>query len=139
ETGNSAFYLTNAIQFLDSPGEWYLDQLKQKIYYWPRDGENMNRAETIVPALETLLRIEGTTDAPVSHVQIKGICFQHTGWLRPSLQGHVPHQAGQYMLDAYKLKIPGTPDKKGLENQAWVGRPAAAVEAAFTRYTTFEG
>ena len=25
ETGNSAFYLVNALQFLDEPGEWYLD------------------------------------------------------------------------------------------------------------------
>ena len=36
ETGNSAFYLTNAIQFLDEPGEWYLDIANHKIYYWPR-------------------------------------------------------------------------------------------------------
>jgi hypothetical protein len=43
-----------------------------------------------------------------------------------------------YMLDAYKLKIPGTPDKKGLENQAWVGRPAAAVEVAYAENTGFE-
>jgi hypothetical protein len=43
-----------------------------------------------------------------------------------------------YMLDAYKLKIPGTPDKNALENQAWVGRPAAAVEASYTTHTGFE-
>jgi hypothetical protein len=40
-----------------------------------------------------------------------------------------------YMTDAYKLKIPGTPDKKGLENQAWVGRPAAAVTVAYANHT----
>lgn len=138
KTGNSAYYLTNAMQFLDQPGEWFLDEDNRKVYYWPRIGEDLPTSDVIAPSLETLLRIEGTIDNPVSHVHIKGISFEHTGWLRPSKHGHVPHQAGMYMLDAYKLKIPGTPDKKGLENQAWVGRPTAAVEASYTNYTSFE-
>lgn len=138
ESGNSAFYLTNAIQFLDEPGEWYLDVKAQKIYYWPRNGENLNTAEVIAPVLETLVNMTGTAEHPVAYVYFKGISFQHSGWLRPSQQGHVPLQSGLYMLDAYKLKIPGTPDKKGLENQAWVGRPAAAAEAVFTENTGFE-
>ena len=139
ETGNSAFYLTNAIQFLDSPGEWYLDRKSSKLYYWPLPGENLQTATVIVPVLETLVQIEGTIDNPVSYVSFKGISFQHTGWLRPSEKGHVPLQTGMYLLDAYKLKVPGTPDKNGLENQAWVGRPAAAVEVKYTNNTSFEG
>ncbi|WP_448698380.1 right-handed parallel beta-helix repeat-containing protein [Mucilaginibacter sp. AW1-3] len=138
KTGNSAFYLTNAIQFLDSPGEWYLDQDSHKLYYWPRTGENMPSAKAIIPALENLVSVEGTIDNPVSYVYFKGISFQHSGWLRPSQQGIVPHQAGMYMTDAYKLKIPGTPDKKGLENQAWVGRPEAAVTIKYAAHTGFE-
>lgn len=138
KTGNSAFYLSNAIQFLDEPGEWYLDEDNRKVYYWPRNGENLPKSDVVAPNLETLLKIEGTIDHPVSHVYVKGISFKHTGWQRPSKEGHVPHQIGLYMLDAYKLKIPGTPDKKGLENQAWVGRPAAAVEANYTHHTGFE-
>lgn len=139
KTGNSPYYLTNAIQFLDEPGEWYEDLKNGKVYYWPRAAENMNAAKVVVPNLETLVRIEGTIDNPVAYVSFKGISFQHAGWLRPSRFGHVPHQAGMYMLDAYKLKIPGTPDKKGLENQAWVGRPAAAVEVSYAHHTGFEG
>ena len=138
KAGNSAFYLSNAIQFLDQPGEWYEDLKNRKIYYWPRKGENLSKANVTVPALETLLKIEGTADHPVSYVSFKGISFQHSSWLRPAKQGHVPHQAGMYMLDAYKLKIPGTPDKKALENQAWVGRPAAAVEVSYAHHTDFE-
>ncbi|MES1226433.1 MAG: hypothetical protein ABUT20_63745, partial [Bacteroidota bacterium] len=131
ETGNSAFYLTNAIQFLDEPGEWYLDIANHKIYYWPRANENMQTANIVAPSLETLVKIEGTIDQPVRHIYFKGISFQHTGWLRPSQQGHVPHQAGMYMTEAYKLKPAGTKDKATLENQAWIGRPAAAVEINF--------
>jgi hypothetical protein len=138
ETGNSAFYLTNALQFLDEPGEWYLDRAAQKLYYWPRNNENLNTATVAAPVLETLVKIEGTIDRPVSNIQFKNISFQHTTWMRPSEQGHVPHQIGMYMLDAYKLKQPGTTDKKTLENQAWVGRPGAAVEASFVSNTSFE-
>jgi hypothetical protein len=138
ETGNSAFYLTNDISFLDQPGEWFFDTRSQAVYYYPRSGENMSSASVVFPRLETIVKLEGTIDHPVSHVYFNGISFQHTGWLRPSQQGHVPHQAGMYMLDAYKLKIPGTPAKASLENQAWVGRPAAAVEASYTYKTGFE-
>lgn len=138
ETGNSAFYLTNALQFLDEPGEWFLDIAKQKIYYWPRANENMGTANIVAPALETLVKIEGTIDHPVTNIYFKNISFQHTGWLRPSQQGHVPHQAGMYMTEAYRLKPAGTADKKTLDNQAWVGRPAAAVEINFAANTRFE-
>ncbi len=31
QTGNSAFYLTNAIQLLNAPGEWFLDKQQRKV------------------------------------------------------------------------------------------------------------
>jgi len=139
KTGNSPFYLVNALQFLDQPGEWYLDRLHQKLYYYPRAGEDMHTAKTVIPYLETLVRAAGTIDHPVSHIGFKNISFAHSTWLYPSKNGLVPHQAGMYMTDAYKLKIPGTPDKKGLENQAWVGRPAAAVALSYAESTVFTG
>lgn len=138
KTGNSAFYLSNSIQFLNEPGEWYFDQRAGKIYYYPRSNENMLQASVIAPMLETLVVVKGTIDRPVTNFHINGISFQYTGWTRPSAFGHVPLQAGMYMLDAYKLKVPGTPDKKGLENQAWIGRPAAAVEVSYANHTGFE-
>lgn len=136
--GNSAFYLTNSIAFLNRPGEWYEDVKAGKLYYWPRKGENMSSARVVAPSLEKLVEVEGTVDRPVSYVIFKGLEFEYTTWLRPSQQGHVPLQAGMYLLDAYKLKPKGTPEKSGLENQAWVGRPAAAVELRYANHTVFE-
>ncbi|SFH24576.1 Right handed beta helix region [Pedobacter insulae] len=138
ETGNSAYFLSNSVQFLDEPGEWFEDLKNHKIYYWPKSAENMLTANVTVPVLETLVRVEGTIDRPIGYISFKGISFQHSSWLRPSHKGHVPHQAGMYMLDAYKLKIPGTSDKKTLENQAWVGRPPAAVEVSYANFTQFD-
>jgi hypothetical protein len=136
--GNSAFYLTNSIQFLEEAGEWFEDLRNHKIYYWAAKNEQMQTADVVVPHLETLLKIEGTIDHPVANVSFKGISFEHSTWLRPSNQGHVPLQTGMFMLDAYKLQIAGTPDKKELENQAWVGRPPAAVEVIYATNTSFD-
>ncbi len=133
----SVFFLANAIDFLDTPGEWFEDLAGGRIYYWPRDGEDLTRAEVIAPALETLVNVEGTTDRPVQHVTFEGVAFEHTTWLRPSWRGHVPLQAGLFMRDAYGLRPPGTPDWHGLDNQAWLGRPPAAVEVRGARAVNF--
>lgn len=136
--GNSAFYFVGAIELLNQPGEWYEDLEAGKVYYWPKEGEDLMNAEVIVPYHETLLRLKGTRENPVTNITFKNIGFEHTSWLRPSLAGHVPLQAGFYLLDAYKLKIPGTPDKAGLENQAWLGRQPGAVELHNSSQVNFE-
>lgn len=139
ETGNSAFRLVNALQFLDQPGEWFLDEQNHKVYYYPLEGEHMDDATAFAPHLETILQMKGTLEDPVKEVHIEGLHFQHTGWLRPNTHGHVALQAGMYFIEAYKLEEPGTPDKAGLENQAWVGRPRAGVELKNTMHTSIRG
>lgn len=139
ETGNSAFYLSNAIEFLDEPGEWYIDRNNSKIYYWPRSGEDLATARVIAPLLENIIALQGTADEPVSHVQFKNISFEHVAWNRPSLLGHVPHQTGMPMTEAYKLRPAGTLQKASLDNQAWVTRPGAAVMVSFARDISFAG
>ncbi|MEZ0131017.1 right-handed parallel beta-helix repeat-containing protein, partial [Flavobacterium sp. LBUM151] len=136
--GNSAFFLNNGISMLNEPGEWFLDKKNAKIYYIPRAGEDLTSAKVMIPVLENLVEIKGTIDSPVHHFNFKGISFQYSNWLRPSQQGHVPLQAGMYLLDAYKLKVPGTPNQANLENQGWVGRPRAAVEVNYANNNQFE-
>jgi hypothetical protein len=132
------FFLVNAIEFLDSPGEWFEDARAGKIYYWPRDGEDPARAKIFAPALETLVNIEGTLDRPAANIVFKGITFTHTTWLRPSEQGHVPLQAGMPMLAAKKLSPKGTPYHAGLDNVAWIARPPGAVSVKNAEHISFE-
>ncbi len=136
--GNSAFYYVNAPELLNSPGEWYQDIENGKVYYWPRKGEDLSTAQVIAPYLETLVQISGTLDQPVSYIQFENIDFEHTTWMRPSLKGHVPLQAGFSLIDAYKLIEPGTPDKAALENQAWLDRQPAGVEITNAHHLKFE-
>jgi hypothetical protein len=134
---HAPFFLENAIQFLDSPGEWFEDLSMGKVYYWPREGEDMTQATVIAPALETLVQIDGSPDSPASNIEFQGIRFAHTTWLRPSEQGHVPLQVGMFMLDAHRLVPKGTPYQPKLDNVAWIGRPPAAVSVRDGNHISF--
>lgn len=137
EKGNSSFCLTNALELLDQPGEWFQEYPSGTIYYYPRSEEDMETAEVIVPALETLMIVDGTLERPVRHIRVEGITFTHTSWMRPSYQGHVTLQGGFPLLDAYKLHEPGLPEKAELENQAWIARPETAIRVRGTEHLTF--
>ena len=54
------FFIVNALEELDEPGEWYLDRKKHIVYNYPykRDGD-LNKAEVIVPRVEELIRVDG--------------------------------------------------------------------------------
>lgn len=137
---NSAFYLTNARELQDVPGEWYHDIDARKVYYYPREGEKIQEAEVIVPAVETLVRVEGTLDRPVCHIRFEKITFSYTTWMRPSEKGHVPLQAGMYLTDGYRIdpKMQRNYLNHPLDNQGWLGRPAAAVRVVAARQIDFE-
>ena len=137
---NSAFYLTNARELQDVPGEWYHDIDARKVYYYPREGEKMQEAEVMVPAIETLVQVEGTLDRPVCHIRFEKITFSYTTWMRPSEKGHVPLQAGMYLTDGYRIdpKMQRNYLNHLLDNQGWLGRPAAAVRVVAARQIDFE-
>ena len=140
----SPFYLTNAKELLDEPGEWYHDIREHKLYYMPRKNETFtNRNETftaIVPMIETLVEVIGSAERPVRNITFKGVAFSHTTWIRPSEKGHVPLQAGMYLLEAYKLRPQiDRPNNHKLDNQGWLGRADAAVELRYTEDINFDG
>lgn len=126
---NSAFYLSNDKSLLDAEGEWFLDTKARKLYYIPCKGETAANIHVVAPAVETLLKAEGTPDELVSDITFENISFEHSTWMRPSIEGHTPLQAGMYMIEAYKLrpKMERPNGDHKLDNQGWVGRPAAAV------------
>ncbi|WP_300504412.1 right-handed parallel beta-helix repeat-containing protein [uncultured Duncaniella sp.] len=139
ERGNSSFFFANALELLDEPGEWYQDYPSGRIYYYPSTDEDMNNREVVVPLLETILAVEGSRERPVSDIRFENIDFEHASWLRPSHEGHVTLQGGFRLLDAYKLHIPGLPEKAELENQAWIARPEAAITVRHASGIDFTG
>ena len=60
--------------------------------------------------------------------------------MRPSEKGHVPLQAGMYLTDGYRIDPKMERDylNHPLDNQGWLGRPAAAVSVAAANQIDFE-
>ncbi len=140
----SPFYLTNARELLDEPGEWYHDIREHKLYYMPRTNEKLEmineKCHAVVPVVETLVEFIGTAEYPVRNITIEGVTFSHTTWMRPSEKGHVPLQAGMYLVEAYKLRPQiDRPNNHKLDNQGWLGRADAAVELRHTENINFDG
>ncbi len=94
------FYLENAYEFIDAPGEWYLDENESTLYYKAREGEDMNTALVVAPYLNTLVSIEGKdTDSKVGYMSFEGLTFAHTTFMRPSSEGFLNLQAGMYNIE----------------------------------------
>lgn len=74
----------NAYELLDQPGEWYLDETANVLYYKPLPGQQMNQVQVIAPLAETLLKGEGTLAQPVRDIEIRGITFAYATWMYPS-------------------------------------------------------
>jgi len=76
------YYVENALDLLDSPGEWYLDRRKGTLYYRPRPEEDMTKIEVIAPRLDRLVRFEGDLDRAraVGYVRLVGLSLQHADW-----------------------------------------------------------
>lgn len=89
------FYLEHAREFIDEPGEWYLDRDTGTLYYMAEEGENPNEMYFTAPKNQSLLVIEGTERDPVRNVHFKGLNFEHSSWRIP-LGGYAPIQAGFY-------------------------------------------
>ena len=77
---NARYWVENAPEFLDTPGEWYLDAKSGIVSYWAAEGEDMSRAEVIAPIIEELIVIEGESGKPIRDLTIRGIEFSHTDW-----------------------------------------------------------
>ena len=78
------YYLENALEFLDTPGEWYLDRQTGILTYWPMPGEDMSRVEVIAAQVTTLLQAAGTLQQPIRNLHVRGFTFSHTDWTLPA-------------------------------------------------------
>jgi len=91
------YYFENAIEFLDQPGEWYLDRETGVLSYLPRPEEDMTDARVVAPRLECLIDVRGTDEEPVRNLHFQGIEFKHTDWILPE-GGYMGRQACWYTL-----------------------------------------
>jgi len=91
---SSVAWLENALELLDSPGEFFLDGDAGKLYYAPRPGEDLASADVELPVLGALLSAAGTKAAPLCDIAFEGLTFAYATWLGPSTaDGYISEQA----------------------------------------------
>ena len=121
-------YFQNAYAFLDETGEFYLDNTRHVLYYIPRDGEDMERAQVVAPVLEKIMVAEGRdtdkitypqpgrekggiVDEKIENITFENICFQHNTFLRPGTEdGYVGTQGGHTLTG---------PESEGAFSDPW--------------------
>ncbi|NJL51572.1 MAG: right-handed parallel beta-helix repeat-containing protein [Hydrococcus sp. SU_1_0] len=76
------YYLENIREFLNVPGEWYLEQKSGQLYYIPLPGEEIERAEIIAPVLSKLVDLSGNkqTGQFVEYLWFENLTFAHAEW-----------------------------------------------------------
>jgi hypothetical protein len=67
------------------------------LYYKPRPGEELGKADVVAPLTMKLVVFEGQPEQGkfVDHVTFKGLSFQHQGYTLPPA-GYEPYQAARY-------------------------------------------
>ena len=88
------YFVENAPDGLDAPGEWYLDPEQSVLRYWPLPGEDMTEAEVVAPRLRRLVELRGAPELGlyVEGVTFDGLSLQHQDWMLEP-EGHSDPQA----------------------------------------------
>lgn len=83
----------NALEFIDQPGEWFLDHDTGTLYYKPQPGRDPAQAQVELPGLQTLFSGIG-----VKGLTFEGLTFSGAGWLEPSSPaGYATDQSGFFI------------------------------------------
>lgn len=88
---NDYFYVENAKELLDNPGEFYFDG--SVLYYMPREGEDMTSAKVEAAVTDHLANILGSRDNHVKNIVISGIKFENTTYDLAYSNGFTTRQA----------------------------------------------
>ncbi|MFC4909347.1 discoidin domain-containing protein [Actinomadura gamaensis] len=89
-------YFENAVELLDTPGEFAWDPAARTITYLPRPGQDMRRAVAVVPATERLVVLDGAHD-----LRLSGLGFSYAAYHQPGTdEGYAGTQAGLTLTGA---------------------------------------
>ena len=139
----SHVWLVNALEFVNKPGDWYIDPTEGKLFLIPPAGAKAETMQVELPRLTALLAVGNSLDAPVEDLIFRGLRFSHTTWLGPaSAEGYASQQSGSYLAgtavayptDPFKTCPFGCPAFETRRNE-WSQMPASVQVAAAARVT----
>jgi len=81
-TEGDRYFIQHSFDFLDAPGEFYLDEGSGTLYYYPRKIP-ITEQEIIIPEIESLLILKGSSQSkPVKNLEFDGLTFMVTDAFR---------------------------------------------------------
>ena len=87
------FYILNSRDFLQK-GDFAFDSANKKLYYYPADGVDMEKAVFEIPVSEELMEIKGyDVNSVANNITVRGLTFKLGAWNWPSENGIVGWQA----------------------------------------------
>ncbi len=75
--------IQNAYELMDHAGQFFLDGHTHRLYYIPRRGQDMRRADVEAPVLQTLIRVAGSSGRPVHNLVFSHLQLSFATWLQP--------------------------------------------------------
>ncbi len=98
----ASYHFENSKAFLSVAGEWFCDEVADKIYYIPHDGESLNSVVIRIPTTETLVKVSGSEQSKLNAVCFDGITFAYTA---KNVDGKIGGQAN--LNNAYSSDFAG--------------------------------
>lgn len=76
-TKEANLWVRNAIEYLDEPGEWVMNSISGKLYYWPIDDQEPQ--DIIIPKLMEIIQVRGNEESNeiIRDIHFTGISFIH--------------------------------------------------------------
>jgi hypothetical protein len=100
------YYVENALELLDAPGEWYLDNSAGYLYYWTLSSDSPAKHTLTYPSYGysksnrsfdgLLLNVAGSSENPIQYIKIENITFSHSDW-HDSPEGYEGYQTASLL------------------------------------------
>ena len=89
-----SFYLENARELLNEPGEFYFDKKEKTVYYYPYKEEDLTSAEVFAGKSEMMVSVSGSSvDEKVQNLVFDNIDFRYGTWNGINTSGIISVQA----------------------------------------------
>lgn len=138
--GSAPTTIVNAYPLLTRPGQWYLNQATDTLYYKPTAGQDMGHVDVEIPRLESLLQVSGTLAHPVHDLTFSGLTFTTSTWMQPSSNlGFVQVQANLDITGSNSQGECTYSTPAGSCPWGGFGEPPAAVQLTAARHVLLKG
>jgi hypothetical protein len=97
------YYIQNALELLDHPGEFYLEG--STLYYWPHQLP-IEEQIIVAPKMKSIFKMEGFATEPVRNITFEGLVIRHTD-REPYLWANADSSAAFFLVNAEDIIIRG--------------------------------